>query len=891
MEEKEEMIEAPAEEEIKLPEEEFKIPEAEIIEEEEFKIPLSEEEEEAVAKARAELEEEIAVEESKMEALLALEEEAVGTEGAEEEVKAEALTPAEEITEPEEEIKLPEEEIELPDEEAVEEEEPVAVEEKEEFEEPEEELRFLEEAVEEKEEMIEEPAEEGFKIPEMDEAGIEEEFKLPEIEKIGEEEFRLPISEEEEEPVAVAKFDVEDEEIPLLYPTTLEEFRRQLEGEQRKIEEEERKKLKALEEEETKLPGEEEEEIKLPDEAVEEEELVAEAKPELPEEIAIEESRVEALLALKDEMPEEIAGAEEREEVVFEELEKRKLEEIDPEGELTPSEFLGRILELFLSLVSVGRAKIETPKNIVRMKHLLSDHYSHLHRTLREKGFSLGEFEEEIPEEDVEATIKDFVQALTKSYLLFLGTERLREEYPQYFIEIEKLEEAFKDLSRIEEARELVVDKRRDFERAPPAPAALFLARMIEDFEHMLVEEKSKPATSENIIRIQRKLNDFYTHARHALEKKGFSLGEFREDVPEEEFDETIRRFVQTLTKSYLVFLGCEHLKEEYPQQLEEIEELEESLKDLSRVEEARELIIKKRAELKMPSRGEDAQFIRKIIQNLSTTLIEERTKPGTLENIIKRNERLKTVYLENLDELREAGFSTEGVEELSERDTEKGFEEFIATLRELSVLCEELDQLWDEHPRYVSEIEDLETILKDLSRGDEGKILLTEKRTVFKLRTLIEDYGKVTREFEMAKDEIREMEEVIAEKDLELFLAELEEFKKKYFTKPSEERELRLSEFAARLEEHGLIESKTALEKLQNLNLHLFEKQAELLEQDLDALSIINSAMESKEATIRGSEDYRNIEKHKNDTSFLFVTLKRFVEMELNARAKILGK
>jgi len=607
--------------------------------------------------------------------------------------------------------------------------------------------------------------------------------------------------------------------------------------------------------------------------------------PEIGEDVAVEESSLEALFSQKETATEEPPDSGEEEDG------RPEFEEIDPRGELAPSELIGKILEIFLIVLSEEQAKSATPENITLMKRQLSSHYAHLRRTLGEKGFSLETFPEELPDEDIETAIRSFIQTLARSYLLFAGTRHLRKEHPEHFKEIEELEDSFRDLSSIEQARREVVRKRTEFQTAPPAPAVLILERMIESFQSILAEEESKPASSENILNIRRRFNDFYAHARRALAKKGFLLGGFRKHIPDEELDATLRRFIHTLAKSYLLFMGYEHLKAEYPQYLQKIEELGDSFKDLSRVEEARELLIRKRAELNLPVRGADALFLKEMIIYLGTLLSSERSKPGTLENVIRMRARLREAYSKSLDKLREEGFVVAELGDIPEQQTEERFAEFVDLLRELLSMGEELNLLWDKYPRYASEIEELGAILKDLSRLNESKTLITEKRTVFTLRTLIEDYETVTREFEQAKGEIREIEEIIVEKDFDLFLVEIERFKKKYFVEPPQERELKLSEFASRLEERGLLGNKTILEKLKALYPQLFEQQIDTLELDLGILDMINSTLEKRKTGLQNTENYRNIEKHRNDPSFLFLTLKRFMEMELDSRAKILGK
>ncbi len=284
--------------------------------------------------------------------------------------------------------------------------------------------------------------------------------------------------------------------------------------------------------------------------------------------------------------------------------------------------------------------------------------------------------------------------------------------------------------------------------------------------------------------------------------------------------------------------------------------------------------------------------FLDVLLEKLETVVAEEGLRPGTLGNVIKSRGAMDKAHQNSLQELRKRGFSlAEFQGQVQEEEVEDNFKAFLQRLKESRELCQELDDLKDEYPQYIREINDLTGKLRDLGGIEETRELLDQKRTIFKIRTVIDQFKVVGEEFKDFKVRRLEIEDFVTHQNFELLMKELQDLHLKYNVEPGPKLQKRFGKLSSRLEERGIIETQDDLKKLLTMNPEIFKKLVETLEQDLDTLDFLDENLDKKEMINRSSDNYRKIQKHRDDPSFLFMTIKRFVEMELNTRAKILGK
>lgn len=454
--------------------------------------------------------------------------------------------------------------------------------------------------------------------------------------------------------------------------------------------------------------------------------------------------------------------------------------------------------------------------------------------------------------------------------------------------EEEKLEkEIDRLLSKKEEEDEAGQEEREKGEEEP----RFFLKSLIEDISKVVEEEKDKVATVENIKAMRKRLKQLYLNKLTDLREKGFSLKGFEEDVSEEDIEETIRYFLKELTGFYFLFVATERLKMEFPFYLKEIEEIETKIRALPSSHDGKDMVVKKRELFSFAAKEGEASLLREIGKNLQILLQEEKSQPATLENVIRMKERLRKAYVGSIREMEKRGFSLGAFQEkVSDGEIEEKVEEFINALNKLSMLWGELRKIEIDYPKYRSELEELKPVLKTLSKIEEAEEKLTEKRTIFKIRRLIEEYAEVTEKYKLLQKEIKEMKTFPEEVKIEEGLSTLKSLKKKYSKPIPEEAKKLYSELESELTKRGMEEIKNKLRMLLEMYPELFTSFARYIKLDLSALEIVSEAMSSPHLLTKGGEEYRNIVRHTNEPKFIFLTLKRFVEMELNARAKILG-
>ncbi|HID71649.1 MAG TPA: hypothetical protein EYP29_02765, partial [Thermoplasmata archaeon] len=282
------------------------------------------------------------------------------------------------------------------------------------------------------------------------------------------------------------------------------------------------------------------------------------------------EKEIDRLLSKKEE--EDEAGQEERE-----------------KGEEEPRFFLKSLIEDISKVVEEEKDKAATVENIKAMRKRLKQLYLNKLTDLREKGFSLKGFEEDVSEEDIEETIRYFLKELTGFYFLFVATERLKMEFPFYLKEIEEIETKIMALPSSHDGKDMVVKKRELFSFAAKEGEASLLREIGKNLQILLREEKSQPATLENVIRMKERLRKAYVGSIREMEKRGFSLGAFQEKVSDGEIEEKVEEFINALNKLSMLWGELSKMEIDYPKYRSELEELKPVLKTLSKIEEAEE--------------------------------------------------------------------------------------------------------------------------------------------------------------------------------------------------------------------------------------------------------------------------------------------------------------